>query len=72
MLKGNSDRALVPIENHYTKRTRILYNLICKYDMHIVDEVFMNIEHSLLAKPGTQIKDIHQIFSHIQVTLAFS
>jgi len=70
MLKENCDRALVPIENHYTKRTRILYNLICKYDMHIVDEVFMNIEHSLLAKPGTQIKDIHQIFSHIQVTFA--
>eukprot|EP00210_Caulerpa_lentillifera_P007325 g7001.t1 len=66
MLRGNASLALVPIENHYTKRTRILYDLICKYDMHIVDEVFMNIEHSLLAKPGMQVSDICVISSHIQ------
>eukprot|EP00210_Caulerpa_lentillifera_P006009 g5743.t1 len=66
MLRGNSDRALVPIENHFTKRTRILYDLICKFDMHLVDEVFMNIEHSLLVKPGTHLSDINAIASHIQ------
>lgn len=70
MLKGHCDRALIPIENHYTKRTRILYDLICKYNMHIVDEVFLNINHALLAKEGTKLSDIQVIASHIQVPLS--
>lgn len=68
MLRGASDRAVVPIENYITKRTRILYDLICKYDLHIVDEQFLNVQHALLAKPGTEMEDIKIITSHIQVT----
>jgi len=58
---------LIPIENFITNRTRILYDLICKYDLHIIDEAFLKVEHALLTKPGATKEDVKVITSHIQV-----
>lgn len=58
---------MIPVENFFTKRIRILYDLICKHDLHIVDERFLNVEHALLVKPDAEMNDIQVIASHIQV-----
>ncbi|CAD7697247.1 unnamed protein product [Ostreobium quekettii] len=63
---GDSEKAVVPIENFYTKRIRILYEVLVKYDLHIVDEVYLNICHMLLGLPGSKKEDINRIVSHPQ------
>ena len=36
------------------------------YNFHIVKSIRLRINHSLLAKPGTKLKDVKEIFSHEQ------
>ena len=40
------------------------YALIDKYNLHIVDEEYLNIHHHLMALKGQNIKDIKEVWSH--------
>ncbi len=57
---------VVPIENNTYGSVRSVYELLQKRKFSIVRSVSMNIRHELLAKKGTEISDITEIYSHEQ------
>jgi prephenate dehydratase len=40
------------------------YALINKYDLHIVGEHYLDIQHNLMALPNQTIEDIKEVYSH--------
>ncbi|MBK5252020.1 MAG: prephenate dehydratase [Peptostreptococcaceae bacterium] len=60
------DYGVVPIENSSTGGIRDVYDLLIKCKLHIVGEVYVNIEHHLLGLPGASRKDIQMVCSHPQ------
>lgn len=57
---------IVPLENSSAGSVTQIYNLMSEYKFSIVRSTRMQIEHSLLAKEGVQMKDIKEIYSHPQ------
>ncbi len=57
---------IVPLENSSAGSVTQIYNLMSEYKFSIVRSTRMQIEHSLLAKEGVQLKDIKEIYSHPQ------
>jgi len=57
--------AIIPESNRTTGNIGVEY-LIFKYRLNIYKEKFYPINHHLLALPGTNIKDIKNIYSHAQ------
>ncbi len=56
--------ALIPIENSLMGSIHQNYdNLLHFPDIHIVGEIYIRIEHSLIGMPGTEISDISTVFS---------
>ena len=67
-LKASNDKhskIIIPESNRITGNIGIEY-LIFKYRLNIYSEYFQKIEHNLLGQPGTQIKEIKNVFSHAQ------
>ena len=60
---NNNVKALVPEQNQLIGSINI-ETLILKYRLNIVAEHFFKINHSLLGIPGTQLKDIKNVYSH--------
>jgi chorismate mutase/prephenate dehydratase len=60
------DYGVVPIENSSTGGIRDVYDLLVKCKLHIVGEVYVNIEHHLLGLPGASRKNIQMVCSHPQ------
>ena len=58
-------KIIIPESNRITGNIGIEY-LIFKHRLNIYAEHFHKIEHNLLAAPGTQLKDIKNVFSHAQ------
>ena len=57
---------ILPIENSTGGSVRSVYSLIQKKRFSIVRSVKLFIRHELLAVPGTQLKNIKEIYSHEQ------
>ena len=57
--------AIIPESNKTTGNIGVEY-LIFKYRLNIYKEKFYNIQHHLLGLPGTNIKDIKNVYSHAQ------
>lgn len=64
--KGKADYGVFPIENSTAGSIVDIYDLLMKYDMHIVGEQIIKVSHALLAVPGTRIEDIQTVYSHPQ------
>ena len=62
----NADVAVVPIENSQAGRVADTQRLIPDSQLKIISEYFLNINHNLLAIPGTKISDIKRVHSHAQ------
>ena len=58
-------RAIIPESNKTTGNIGVEY-LIFKYRLNIYEEKFYNIQHHLLGLPGSNIKDIKNVYSHAQ------
>ena len=58
--------ALVPIENSQAGRVADTQRLIPDSDLNIIGEYFLEVDHNLLAIPGTKTIDIKRIHSHEQ------
>jgi prephenate dehydratase len=43
-----------------------VYDLLLRYNLHIVGEKFYNVNHCLMALPGVKRKDISRVLSHPQ------
>ncbi len=64
--KGLCQYGILPIENSSYGSVGTVYDLMRNYNFHIVKSIRLRINHSLLAKPGTKLKDVKEIFSHEQ------
>ncbi len=63
---GLCSYGVVPLENSSSGSVTQIYNLMSKYKFSIVRSTKMQIQHNLLAKKGTKLEDIKEIFSHPQ------
>ena len=61
-----ADYAVLPIENSLGGSIHINYDLLLRYDLHIIGEHEFRVEHSLLALPGVKREDIVKVMSHPQ------
>ncbi len=59
-------KIMVPIENSLAGRVADIHYLLTKYKLQIYSEHFQNVEHNLLVKEGTALKDIKYVRSHAQ------
>jgi prephenate dehydratase/prephenate dehydrogenase len=60
------DYACVPIENSLGGSIHTNYDLLMRYDLHVIAEHEFRVEHSLLALPGVTKTDIKKVMSHPQ------
>ena len=63
--KDDTAKIVIPESNRITGNIGIEY-LIFKYRLNIYSEYFQKIEHNLLGKPGSKLKDIKEVYSHAQ------
>lgn len=64
--KGLCQYGILPIENSSYGSVGAVYDLMQNYNFHIVKGIRLRINHNLMAKPGTKMSDIKEIFSHEQ------
>jgi len=64
--KGMCRYGMLPIENSLNGSVAEVYDLMKKNKFYIVKSVKMKISHTLLAKEGTVLSDIKEIYSHNQ------
>jgi chorismate mutase/prephenate dehydratase len=64
--KGLCQYGILPIENSSYGSVGAVYDLMRNYNFHIVKSLRLRINHNLMAKPGTKLSDVKEIFSHEQ------
>lgn len=57
---------ILPIENSTAGSVKQIYDLMKEHNFKIVRSVRVKIDHNLLAKKGTKLSEIKEIFSHEQ------
>lgn len=63
---GEADFGVVPVENSSYGSVKDVYTYLRRYDVSIVRSVKKNIQHELLAKRGTKLSEVKEIYSHEQ------
>lgn len=61
-----ADRAVLPIENSLGGSIHANFDLLLKYRLHIVGEVYLPINHCLMCLPGQEMNEIEKVMSHPQ------
>ena len=64
--KGLCKYGVIPVENSYAGTVNTVYDLMMKHNFYIVRSIRLKITHHLLAKPGTKMEDVKEIYSHEQ------
>lgn len=67
--QGLCQYGVLPLENSTAGSVNSIYDLMSRYQFYIVRSVRLKINHCLLAKKGTGIEDIREIYSHEQALL---
>ena len=62
--KGLCQYGLLPIENSSYGSVNGVYDLMRRYHFHIIRGIRLHIDHNLLARPGTKLSQVREIFSH--------
>jgi chorismate mutase/prephenate dehydratase len=60
---------VVPIENSTAGSINMIYDLMMQNHFYIVRSTRLKVNHNLLAKPGTKLNDIREIYSHEQAII---
>ena len=63
---GLCQYGVVPIENSTAGSVKKIYDLMIHHNFSIVRSVRLKIDHNLLAKRGTKLSDVKEIYSHEQ------
>ena len=63
---GMCHYGVIPIENSTAGSVKKIYDLMISRKFRIVRTVRIKIDHNFLAKPGTKLSDIKEIYSHDQ------
>jgi chorismate mutase/prephenate dehydratase len=66
VLQGDSERAVLPIENSTAGSVHELYDLLFRLNLSIVGEEVLVIEHCLLGLPGATVEGLRHVHSHPQ------
>lgn len=61
---GESDVALMAIENTLAGSLMANYDLLQRSDLRITGEVYLRIRQNLMALPGVRIEDLREVYSH--------
>ncbi len=61
-----ADYGILPIENSSTGAINDVYDLLVQYDVYIVGEQYLQVEHCLVGLEEAQLEDIEEVYSHIQ------
>lgn len=67
--QGLCQYGVLPLENSTAGSVNQIYDLMMKYNFHIVKSAKLKIDHSLLVRQGTRKEDITEIVSHEQALL---
>ena len=63
---GMCQYGVLPIENSTAGSVNAIYDLMTKHNFSIVRSARLKVSHNLLAKAGTGLPDIKEVFSHEQ------
>lgn len=63
---GEVKYGVLPIENSSTGGITEVYDLMRKYDCHIVGEKIIKVDQNLMALPGASIEGLREVYSHPQ------
>ncbi len=63
---GLCQYGVLPLENSTAGSVTSIYDLMMEYNFSIVRSVRLKVDHNLLAKKGTKLADIREIYSHEQ------
>ena len=64
--KGLCRYGIVPLENSTAGSVNSVYDLMMRHNFSIVRSIRIKVDHNLLVKPGTKLKDVKEIYSHEQ------
>lgn len=64
--KGLCRYGILPIENSTAGSVNHVYDLMSQNKFYIVRSIRLKVNHTLLAKEGTRLADVKEIFSHEQ------
>ena len=64
--QGLCTYGVLPLENSTAGSVNKIYDLMSRYAFSIVRSTRLKVDHNLLAKRGTRIADVKEIFSHEQ------
>lgn len=67
--EGSADYAVLPIENSTAGSVVENYDLMNEYDVCIIGEQIISIDHALLGLPGAKLSDIEVVYSHPQAIM---
>ncbi len=62
---GAADLAMLPVENSTYGRVADIHSLLPQSGLRIIDEAFVRVHISLMAKPGTSLNDISHVRAHM-------
>ena len=63
---GKADYAVLPIENSTEGIVTDIYDLLTEYQLYIVGEQGVRVQHVLLGLPGVTVDEIDTVYSHPQ------
>ena len=64
--QGLCQYGILPIENSTAGSVKKVYDLMVHRNFSIVKSFRMKVDHNLIAKPGTKLSEIKEIYSHEQ------
>lgn len=64
--EGMCEYGVLPIENNTYGSVKDVYRLLAQGDVNVVRGYRLKIDHVLLVKPGTAMRDIQRVMSHEQ------
>ena len=64
LITKKSDAVIMALENSIAGSIIPNYALINKYDLHVVGEHYLDIQHNLMVLPNQRIEDIKEVYSH--------
>ncbi len=65
VVSNKSTLAMIPVENTIAGRVADMHLLLERTNLKIIAEYFHKIEHHLLGKRKSRLKDIEDVYSHV-------